>query len=85
MNIKAEINLLPGPDRIILWVKSPKGGHSGSIVLQDISNEVTRLAGNCAGVLLATFLSLAVITMDCLTHGGLFKTDWWQWLRQFWI
>lgn len=34
---------------------------------------------------LLIFVALLVMTMDALTHGGLFKGPVWQCLRSLWI
>lgn len=35
-------------------------------------------------ILILLFFSLLIIVMDGLTHGGLFKNDFWQSLRKLW-
>lgn len=36
-------------------------------------------------VVLALAFCCCIIPMDGLTHGGLWKTDFWQWLRKAWL
>lgn len=101
MSIEAKVNLWRSKGEIWLQIKSSRGHHATinlQDIPGDTTRKVfmdwaeAEIASHrldwirpVAGVLLVAFLSFAIITMDCLTHGGLFKTDWWQWLRQVWM